>query len=131
MKSEKAQRRQNESRNYTDVLLEQIRDEVKVVHEGHDSLRQEFNKRFDKVDEKLREHTVILKDHSRTLNEHSKILAEHSKILAEHSKDLGLIKKDMAITKEDIEFIKAGFKKKVDVDEFAALERRVALLERR
>ncbi|MBI2822923.1 MAG: hypothetical protein HYX74_11935 [Acidobacteria bacterium] len=38
---------------------------------------------------------------------------------------------DTEIIKMDLEFIKTGLKKKVDVDEFAALERRVALLERR
>ncbi len=38
---------------------------------------------------------------------------------------------DLEIVKMDIEFIKNGLKKKVDVDEFAALEKRVALLEKR
>ena len=32
---------------------------------------------------------------------------------------------------EDIEFIKGGMKKKVDVDEFTALERRVLMLEKK
>lgn len=35
------------------------------------------------------------------------------------------------VIKTDIEFIKDGLKKKVDIDEFFALERRVALLESR
>lgn len=39
---------------------------------------------------------------------------------------------DMAeIYKEDAEFIKNSLKQKVDIDEFAALERRVVLLEKR
>ena len=37
---------------------------------------------------------------------------------------------NVEIIKEDIEFIKNGFKKKVDVEEFAALSRRVSLLEK-
>lgn len=38
---------------------------------------------------------------------------------------------DIEIIKMNLEFIKTGLKKKVDLDEFAALERRVALLEKR
>ena len=45
--------------------------------------------------------------------------------------DMTAVKKDMEIMKTDIEFIKIGLKKKVDIDEFAALERRVLLLEKR
>lgn len=38
---------------------------------------------------------------------------------------------DIDIMKTDLEFIKNGLKKKVDIDEFSALERRVAVLEKR
>lgn len=38
---------------------------------------------------------------------------------------------DIVITKEDIEVIKNSLKKKIDAEEFAALKRRVALLEKR
>ena len=44
---------------------------------------------------------------------------------------LGKLTLDVEIVKEDIEFIKSGFKKKVDLDEFTMLERRVSLLEKR
>ncbi len=43
----------------------------------------------------------------------------------------GNIQKNMEIIKTDVEFIKHGLKRKVDVEEFAALERRVSLLEKR
>lgn len=46
---------------------------------------KEVLKRFDKIDNKLDEH-------SKTLNEHSKILEEHSKILNEHSTTINLLK---------------------------------------
>lgn len=45
--------------------------------------------------------------------------------------DLGAVKEDVGVIKIDIEFIKHELKKKVDRDEFAVLERRVALLENR
>jgi hypothetical protein len=41
------------------------------------------------------------------------------------------MKVDIEVIKTDIEFIKHSLKRKVDIDEFAALERRVALLEKR
>ena len=43
---------------------------------------------------------------------------------------VGNLNVNSEIIKEDIEFIKSGFKKKVDVEEFAALARRVSILER-
>ena len=45
--------------------------------------------------------------------------------------ELGAVKVDMEVVKTDLGFIKNGLKKKVDVDEFAALERRVVSLESR
>ncbi|HYA87723.1 MAG TPA: hypothetical protein VEI57_11745 [Nitrospirota bacterium] len=36
---------------------------------------------------------------------------------------------DMQIVKTDLEFIKSSLRKKVDYDEFSALEKRVAMLE--
>ena len=48
-----------------------------------------------------------------------------------HTDMIGSIKEDVEVIKMDIEFIKTAVKKKVDIDEFSALERRVALLERR
>ena len=60
-----------------------------------------------------------------------KTLDEHTKILNVHTEMIGNLAVDTEIVKSDIEFIKQGFKKKVDIDEFAALERRVIALEKR
>lgn len=57
-------------------------------------------------------------------------LDAHTKTLASHTEMIGELAVDVNIIKEDVEFIKGSLKKKVDVDEFAALERRVAILER-
>ena len=59
-----------------------------------------------------------------------KILDSHTEILDSHTEMIGSIKMDIEVIKEDITFIKGGLKRKVDVDEFAALERRVLLLEK-
>jgi hypothetical protein len=43
---------------------------------------------------------------------------------------IGKIMIDLAINKEDVEFIKNSLKRKIDVEEFAALEKRVTILEK-
>ncbi|MBI2465693.1 MAG: hypothetical protein HY452_02445 [Parcubacteria group bacterium] len=53
------------------------------------------------------------------------------KTLNMHTEMIGKLVVDIEIVKSDIEFIKHSFKKKVDIDEFAALERRVLILEKR
>ena len=64
-----------------------------------------------------------------------KILAEHilstNKKLGTIENAVEVIKENMEIMKMDMEFIKYGFKKKVDIDEFAALEKRVSTIENR
>lgn len=53
------------------------------------------------------------------------------KTLDSHTEIIVSTKEDIEIIKLDIEFIKNELKKKVDWDEFAALEKRVALVESR
>lgn len=60
-----------------------------------------------------------------------KTLDNHTKILDSHTEMIGSVKMDIEVIKADIAFIKGGLKRKVDVEEFSALERRVALLENR
>jgi len=59
------------------------------------------------------------------------ILDSHTKTLDSHTEMIGRLTVDVEIIKQDTEFIKNSLKRKVDVEEFTALERRVALLERR
>jgi hypothetical protein len=63
-------------------------------------------------------------DIKNTLNEHSQMLREHTRLFA-------VMMETIASMQENIEFIKHGMKRKIDVDEFAVLERRVAILEKR
>lgn len=60
-----------------------------------------------------------------------KLVAEQTSRIPHIEKKVNKIEEDMKIIKMDMELVKYGFKKKVDVDEFAALEHRVALLESR
>jgi GTPase involved in cell partitioning and DNA repair len=63
-------------------------------------------------------------DIKKTLDSHTKTLASHTEMIAQ-------IIIDLAINKENVEFIKNSLKKKIDVEEFSALEKRVILLERK
>lgn len=60
-----------------------------------------------------------------------KTLDEHTQTLKAHTEMFGQVFVDLSIIKEDVEFIKTDLKKKVDIDQFAALEKRVAFLERK
>ena len=77
----------------------------------------------------LNTHTEILQRHGLILNHHTEILESHDKTLNSHTEMIGKLMTDMTIIKEDIEFLKGGMKRKVDYDEFLALERRTAVLE--
>ncbi len=56
-------------------------------------------------------------------------VASNSEKLEEHDQRFDRIEEDLETIKIDIGFIKKELKQKVDIDEFSALERRVALLE--
>lgn len=60
-----------------------------------------------------------------------KTLGTHTEMIASVKTDLEMMKADVEIVKDDLGLIKHSLKQKVDVDEFAALERRVASLEKR
>ena len=53
------------------------------------------------------------------------------KALDDHSEMIGKLMVDTSIIKDDLEFVKHSLKRKVDVDEFSALEKRVLLLEKK
>ena len=64
-----------------------------------------------------------------------KLIAEQHgsiiEILNSHTEMIAAVKEDIEIMKLDIEFIKNSLKKKVDIEEFFALEKRVLLLEKK
>ena len=98
------------SERHFGVLLEDIDSKMSLVLEGHQALDAKFSKKIDKVDEKL-------KDIGGKINIHTEMI--------------GSMAADIEIIKSDVEFIKNSLKKKVDIDEFAFLEKRVSLLERK
>ena len=65
------------------------------------------------------------------MNSHTKILNSHEKTLNSHTEMLTSMQGDIGIMKIDIEFIKSSLKRKVDIEEFSALEKRVLILEKK
>ena len=95
------------------ILLEDIDDKVSVIAESHLVLNKKTDVSNKKVDKILEDLEIV------------KVRVDG---IAE---DLGSVKEDIEVIKMDIEFIKHELKNKVDRNEFAALERRVSLLENR
>ncbi len=88
------------------IVLEDLRSHFKVFGEG----LMDVNRKLD--------------NHSKILDNHSKILDNHSQILKSHTEMIGQILLDLAETRNEM-------KQKIDRQEFARLEKRVILLERR
>lgn len=109
------------------VVIEHIDSKVSLVAEQYGDIK----KTLDSHTKILDRHTEILDNHTQILDRHTKILDRHADILDSHTEMVGSMKVDIEVIKADITFIKGGLKKKVDADEFSALEKRVALLEKR
>jgi len=92
------------------VILEDIDSKFDLVLEGHKGL-----------DKKVEKIGINLKDFQQDTQYRLKVITE---MTAKSTEDIEIIK-------SDIEFIKNSLKKKIDIDEFAVLEKRVALLERK
>lgn len=95
------------------IQLDRVEHSLELVAEQYGDIKQTLNVHTSKID------TITAK------------LDSHTSKLDSHKEMIGGMATDMEIIKADIEFIKQGFKKKVDMDEFSALERRVIMLERR
>ena len=69
------------------------------------------------------------------VSDNVKLVAEQygdiKRTLDSHTEMIGRLAVNLEVVKEDMGFVKNSLKKKIDVEEFSALERRVTLLERR
>ena len=102
----KRQKSKPKKKDRLEVLLEHMDGKIGSIAEQHGSI----DRRLSGIDKTLNAHTE-------TLNGHTQMIA-HLTVTTE-------------AMREDIATIKSGLKKKVDYDEFSALERRVLVLERR
>lgn len=113
------------------VLLEDIDSKFDLVVEGHKAL----DKKIDKFGKNLADFKQDTQFKFKTLIE---MTAKNTEDITKNTEGIETLVKmtaknteNIEIIKSDTEFIKNSLKKKVDIDEFAFLEKRVALLERK
>jgi len=99
------------------VVLEDIDSKLDLVVEGHKGL----DKKIDKVDKDLKDFRNEVDYKFKAVQE---TLKDHTEMIAKNAENIEIIK-------SDIEFIKNSLRKKVDLEEFETLEKRVLLLERK
>ncbi|MBM3710545.1 MAG: hypothetical protein FJW61_09015 [Actinobacteria bacterium] len=81
----------------------------------------------------------LLKEQTEEINRHSSILLEEfqsqlkivAEVQVEHSRKLDALIEMVANNTENIEMIKSMLRRKVDIEEFEALEKRVMILEKK
>jgi|SRR3989344_6030478 len=88
------------------VMMEHMGDQIKLIAEQHGDI-------------------------VKTLHSHTVMIGHMQEEIKNIQVDMAMTRSDIEIMKADMEFIKHGLKRKVDTEEFATLERRVALLERK
>ena len=105
--------------------------QLKTILEGQ---RQEYQRYLGVVAEGFQSNLKLLAE---SLGGLQKQLVSLRDMVAKNAEDIEVMKleimgmrKDLEIVKVDIGFIKTSLKKKVDTDEFFALEKRVAMLEK-
>jgi chromosome segregation ATPase len=126
-------------KRHIDVLKEDFDSKVALIVEQYDLIIKRLDahdEKFALIDKKLDSYEVKFVSIDEKLTSHGKRLASIEKKLDSHEVRLASIEsklvsieKDIEIMKVDISFIKNSLKKKVDVEEFEALEKRVAILE--
>ncbi|HUY69860.1 MAG TPA: hypothetical protein VMU70_02510 [Candidatus Tyrphobacter sp.] len=109
------------------VIVERIDDNVKLIAEQYGDVK----KTLDSHTRILDSHTEMIGGLATDLSDVRSKLDSHTRILDSHTEMIGGLATDLGIVKEDAEFTKNSLKRKVDVEEFAALEKRVSALERR
>jgi len=113
------------------VILEDIDSKLDLVVEGHGALDKKIDAVANNLDDFKNETSFNFKVVHEILDSHTKILSSHTKKLDSHTQMIVQNTENIEIIKADIEFIKNAFKKKVDLEEFENLEKRVLLLERK
>ncbi|MCK5044599.1 hypothetical protein KAR26_02630 [Candidatus Parcubacteria bacterium] len=93
-------------------------------------MAEEIIKILEEYKEETKRHfDVVAEDLKGEIKAVAEQVAGNTEKLEVHDQKFDKIGKDIGIIKLDIEFIKNELKQKVALDEFAALERRVSMLE--
>jgi len=118
--------------SHTD-MIGKLSEDVSVIKQTLKSQGEEIKsqgKELKSQGEEIKSQGKELKSQGEEIKSQGKELKSHGETLNFHTGMIGKLAIDFTIVKEDIAFIKGGLKKKIDTDEFTALERRVVLLEK-
>jgi len=96
-----------------EVLLEEIRKDVKTIAEGHGILERKIDEKFNELKDEfgrdikdikaiVKEHSVDIKDIKAIVKEHSVDIKDIKAIVKEHSVDIKDIKEDLSEIKHDL-----------------------------
>lgn len=114
-------------------MTEEIKKIFEETKRHFDEKTEEIKRHFDVMAEDLKDKIKIIAEqvavNTEKLEEHDQKFDAITEKLEEHDQKFDKIDETLEIIKLDIEFIKNELKQKVGRDEFAALERRVSLLE--
>src|SRR3989344_1437954 len=118
--------------HHTDIL-----DQHTSILDHHTDILDQHTSILDHHTDILDQHTSILDHHTDILDQHTSILDHHTDILDQHTSNfdshegmIGGIATDLKIVKEDVSSIKNSLKKKVDIDDFTPIVRRLTHLEK-
>ena len=92
-----------------------LKEQTEEIERHIDVLKEDFDQKLGLVAESvsgIQEQLIAIKE-----------------MVVKNTEDLEIMKGDMMVVKSDTQTIKQGLKRKVDLEEFETLERRVAVLE--
>jgi len=122
----------NDTKRHFDVVAEDLKDQIKIVSEQvavNTEKLTEHDLRFNKIEEKLEGHDLRFNKIEEKLEGHDLRFNKIEEKLEGHDLRFNKVDDTLEVIKLDIEFIKNELKQKVSRDEFAALEKRVSMLE--
>ena len=93
------------------------------------ALSEDFQGQVQVIAEQYSDITKKLDSHTEMIGRLTVDMTTVKNTLQSHTEMIGSLMTDVTTIKSNVEFLKGGLKKKVDYDEFLALERRMSLLE--
>lgn len=115
------------------ILQEQREEFTTHVDKKIEEQREEFQRSVGVIAEDFRHDMAAIGEQYNGINNKIDGIKDElegvKETLDSHTEMIVALKEDVEIIKTDVEFIKGALKKKVDYEEFAALEKRLTLLE--
>ena len=115
----------NEVKRYLGVLSEDFQGRVDTITEQYHDIKKDIGT----IKGDIVEIKADLVEVKADIVEIKADIVEIKHVQHSHTEMIGTLMEDVEIVKQNIEFLKEGLKKKVDYDEFIALERRISALE--